>query len=876
MKFSEKNIPSASCLPLYFLSGAAGMIYELVWLRMFAPVVGVEIFALGIVLAVYMGGLGIGAYYWGGRIDRSSRPPLAFYGWLEIGAALGALLVPVFLSGFDWLYQWFFQQIQPGFSVGLLFRLVSCILVLGFPCFLLGGTLPALSRHMVTKAETAGAKVGWLYGMNLAGAVSGTLLCGFYLIENQGVRGAYDWAMMTGLSIGLAALVLSRFFSLPVRLPVEARPRNQSGIATELLTLIGLAGFTGMAYEIIWGRILSLIMRNTVYAYSVMLVTFLTGLFLGDILVSRRMERIHRPYLWLGISQSFTGLYLLFLIPYYYKLDRLSFFLRTGGLLSGGFWAGYLSGRFLLCGLVMLLPAVLTGMAFPLIVKLAFAGTEEKPGTGGIVGKVYLLDSLGMVLASLIIPLVMIPAAGTQTSLFFAVALNLLVAVFCLSRVRDLSVNIRRGILTGLAGGYLVFGYLGRVDLTFREKAAFAGEEIIFYREDYQGLAEVYRQKKTGVLKLVSNRQQQEGDSSLSSVYNQRQQFYLPLLLHPKPEKILAIGLGTGISFGACAYLMNAEAVCLELSPAIAEASKMFTGRLPPPPHKLKVVTADGRNYLKRTADRYDLVFADLFTPYRSGVGNLYSLEHYREVRKHLKKSGLVCQLLLAHQMPPECVDIIMNTFKAVFPEAVLFMTRWNLALISYRDKPFAVDLPAFLKRFRDRNPDLNRYGLNDPYQFLSGFVAPLSELVPPGAGINSDNHPLIEFLTPRYLFNKPDGPLYYENISRLMGRRRKLTGRIIGATPSQSGILDEYYSLRGKSMEAKLANYQGNYLKALGLYKRVFGRNKSDADAAEFLAGYYRNNAAQLEKSGLYEEARSARGKARQALPWNRALLSR
>jgi spermidine synthase len=286
---------------LFFLSGATGLVYEVVWARMLTHVFGTTATAVGTVIAAFMSGLAAGSWLLGKAADRS-RNPLRLYAYLEIGVGLAALcahlildrLTPVYLAVYEMSGR---SDLALGAS-----RFILAFFVIMVPTMLMGGTLPVLARFVVTRLCAVSTGLSTLYAVNTIGAVAGTLMAGFYLIGAYGIHVAVYCAVLLNIGIGVLASIASARVApapaLPVRQAGDEPPTTivgeTPGPKTYKLLLAGLAisGFTSFAYEIYWTRSLVFMMGNSTYALTTMLAAFLTGIALGGYLVRLIMDRV--------------------------------------------------------------------------------------------------------------------------------------------------------------------------------------------------------------------------------------------------------------------------------------------------------------------------------------------------------------------------------------------------------------------------------------------------------------------------------------------------------------------------------------------------------------------------------------------------------
>ena len=458
----------------------SGLVYQVVWVRELVLVFGATTFAVSTVLTAFMGGLALGSFYFGRRSEKITRP-LRLYGLLEIGIGVYGLAVPFIFAVLPSIYHPIWQWLQLSFFTLSIVRFLFAVLVLILPTALMGATLPILSSYYARDARRIGLRVGSLYSLNTFGAVFGAAATGFLLIPMLGMHATTVTAAAINIILGFVALKLSRaeepaaasldeenavedaaiedatrrkakrrFVAWLSILMVAYRTtrsraanwrsagkaaRNSISSATanpdrmRIITTLGgfaLSGFIALSYEVIWSRVLALIIGSSVYAFSIMLTTFLIGLAVGASAASRLVDRIRHPVFVFALIEigvgatSFIGAYLFNDLPYVFVQIY-----RVAGSSSFGV---LLFARFLIASLVMILPTLLLGALFPLVVKIVSSG-ESARASGRTVGDAYAANTLGAIAGSFASGFILIPFLGLLGSLRLCSALNFVIAV---------------------------------------------------------------------------------------------------------------------------------------------------------------------------------------------------------------------------------------------------------------------------------------------------------------------------------------------------------------------------------------------------------------------------------------------------------------
>ncbi|HXV82006.1 MAG TPA: fused MFS/spermidine synthase [Candidatus Binatia bacterium] len=581
----------------FFFSGAAGLIYQVVWTRMLTQIFGNTTYAIATVLSAFMAGLAIGSYLFGKIADRG-RNDFLLYGILEAGVGIYGFAVP-------WLFLLAQKVYGPIFGLNesypFIFNLVLFFLsfvLLVFPTLLMGATLPVLSRFFVRSFAQFGRRVGDLYAINTLGAVIGCAAGGFLLIPTLGMRATVFVA--AGVNLAIAALILL-VDCLRHKEPVELAPQTAAEAvetaATEtapsrllwvLLLAFGLSGFASLVYENAWTRALTLVIGSSIYSFTTMLVTFLIGLSLGGFIYARFFGDREARLSTFGVIELWVGLAALATIPLFERLPLIFVRLLEG---FGDTFTVFLYLQVFLSGLVMFVPTVLLGMTFPLVARL-FTQSLYRVGSG--VGSSYAANTVGAVLGAFAGGFLLIPNIGVQNTILFAVVMNLLIGCVLVW------VDPRMSLVPRLALGFVVLAlavliplrvprwdphvltsgvtiYFDRYEglptnsLRLEEMRR---DDVLFYREGLTSTVSVHRIPGSEYIYFRSNG---KIDGSYGDALSQLMTSYIPMLLHPKAERALTIGLGTGMSAKALATFDTLKEIeVIEIEPAMIEASKFF------------------------------------------------------------------------------------------------------------------------------------------------------------------------------------------------------------------------------------------------------------------------------------------------------------
>ena len=740
---------------LFFVSGASGLIYEVLWTRQLGLIFGVSTYAIATVLATFMGGLALGSYLGGQWVDRA-RSPLRIYAILEAGVGLYALALPMLFAGLRPLYISLYG-LDVSYAVFSFGRAVLAGLVLLVPTTLMGATFPVLVRFWVRSHDDVGRGTGLLYFVNTAGAIVGCLLAGFVLIERLGLRGTTHVAAATNLLLAVVALWLARTPTGAARPAGHEHvaaagdlPGVSPGIARLVLGCAGLSGFVALAAEVLWSRALLRYLYNSTYAFTTMLATFLFGIALGSALFSARLARTRRPLLLLAGLLTGVGCGL--------ALSSASFpYLRTASttLLLGDAIVSFdraLALMFVRAGMILVLPTIFLGALLPLATALC----ARAPGAlGRTVGRVYAVNTLGAIAGSLAASFLLIPGLGMLGTSRLLVGLSLGGAAVVAAAAAE---STRTRVLSVVAGAVVIALYAGIAndDVFKRTFVPDPRIELVYYAEgatDTVGVSQFYGQRTI----LYED---QRGTASTTTYGINFMLGHLPMLLHPgRARHALHICFGVGNSLSAVAAHEELERVDnVELSPHVLEAGPYFwtnDGVLENP--KVRTIINDGRNFLMTTHEMYDVIVMEPPETFTAGVINLYTVEFYREALAHLAPDGVMLQWIPTGQAPMDDERRLLAAFAQVFPHRTMWwqMGGGTVLLIGTRE-PLRIDYQRLrthmaepqvardmaLSQIRGADHLLSMFIFDD--EAFAGFVR--------GATPTTDDRTVLDFSMPRYV----------------------------------------------------------------------------------------------------------------------------
>lgn len=709
----------------FFLSGAAGLAYEVALGRGLLRVLGSTAATAAVVLAAFVGGLGLGARWGGERVARGAHP-LRLYGALEVAAAGAALLALPLCAGLGP------AALAVGAAVpwlGYAARILLAGLVVLPVAFLLGATLPALVGHFVGVGERAARPTAWLYGLNTLGAVLGAVGAGVLGVRALGVDGMLGLAAAVGGGVGLLALALAR--GGPARPAAEAAP---PAAAAWLARHAAFAcGFLGLAIELVAFRLLVFFLEGFTATFAAMLGVFILGLGAGSLLLGPRAVRARRPARLLGGLLLGVALWLalgwLLVVPALEPAMRAIRAATYAGVADPGAIHGALARSALLgAALLLLVPGLLLGPTFALCVRLAEGAGLAR---GRAVGRVYLANSLGSLLAPLVVGFLLVPGLHVPGAwwLLAFVAGGAGVGLFGAgpgrAGARRLALATAAGAglgMAGLAGGLLPADPTALLQHTVVTRGA-GPRTLLEARTDAVTTASVV-ERADGERILYTD---DFAAAATGEAYRyMRLLGHLPVLLAREPRSALVIAFGTGTTAGAVAQHAGVEHLTVvEVSPAVLGLAPWFAevnrGVLDDP--RVEVLCDDGRAVLERATRTWDVITLEPLMPYHPAGLPFYTREFYEVARSRLAEGGVLCQWLPVHALQPALYAALARTFFEVFPDGSLWYFEQSSALIGRRGSgaPTRAEVVARAQAARE---DLAAAGLATPDALAGAFVA--------------------------------------------------------------------------------------------------------------------------------------------------------
>jgi spermidine synthase len=741
---------------LFFGSGISALIYQVLWLRLMGLVFGVTTYAASTVWAAFMGGLAVGSLV-AGRVGDRTRRPLVWFGACELLVGATAVATPAALAALQQFYARLYPALPQSILLLTIVRFVLGAALLIVPTSLMGATLPLVIRSSAFRGSRLAERIALLYGANTAGAIVGALVAGLRLIPGAGLHRTFLVAAAVNLVVGVAAIAMGMRVTLAADRPL-AQQEDDAGARTGpvvsslarglderrlrlVLIVFAISGFTSLALEVVWFRVLMLFLRPTVYGFALMLAAVLGGIAAGSWIVTPLVRRRAAWFDVLAVIECAIGVVALLSFEALPRMGPIANLLRPSLSLVMNEWLVYQA----VGSMLTIFPtALLMGVAFPIGLAL-WTGSAE--GVGGRiaqrVGTFYSMNVAGSILGSIAAGFVLLPQLGSRGSLAVLAGLSVAsgLALVAASR-RRATVRVAVAVAAGAAFATAWFVSLDPFGEFLRQRHP--GEALLWREEGVEATVAVH-QSRSGEISLSLNGNHQ-ASTGRSMVYGHRSIGHLPMLLHPDARRALVVGLGGGATAGAVSVHSGVDVDVVELAGAVVRGARYLRSVnydvLSRPNVHLRV--DDGRNFMLVTHDTYDVITADVIHPIYAGSGNLYSADYFRLMRRVLRPGGIVVQWVAGTDAE---YKTIARTFLSVFPDA----TAWaDGTLLVGSTEPLTLKRADFERKLRapGRAEGARDFGATTFEQLLAAYRAGPAELrafVGDGP-ILTDDRPLVEY----------------------------------------------------------------------------------------------------------------------------------
>ena len=737
---------------LFLVSGLSSLIYQVIWTRSLVFVFGSTQFATSTVLSVFMAGLALGSFIAGKQADKNKINPFLLYGILEGLIAIWALLAPVLFNLAVPIYQLNFQSFHLNpILFGILRYLVAAVILLP-PTTCMGATLPLLSKYVTKTIDTAGDKVGTLYAVNTLGAVLGSMIAGFVLIPVFGL--SKTTIIAAAMNFLLCATVTLLFLNSKKSAeeesssPVEGgtnsslAPQAKSGNEAQvLLWCFCFSGGLSMFYEVGWTRILLMVIGSTTYAFTIMLSTFLVGIFAGSYFCAKKVDKLNSPITWFAVGQVYlclAGLLSLVVFNYLpYANLVLGMMVKKNEFLS-------MVLRFLASAVVLLPITLSLGALFPLAVKVY---ARDISNIGSSVGKLYAMNTCGAIIGAFVAGFFAIPILGSEQSLIVASVLNCAIGAYLLFSFGTIKKSIAG--LVAVASLALGIWSVSTPHLLDQNLVAYAQHErrnlvrkqqipswdvwseamkknTVFYEDGMCATVAVSRDTNVQITSLYTNGHCDASDSG--DMENQAMVSILPLCLKPDAKTACIVGWGSGVTVGYALRFPLMRVICAEIEEVVYKTSEFFhhVNFNPESDPRCVLEPSDGRNFLLGTKEKFDVIVSEPSNPWQIGVCNLFTKEYFSFCKERLQKDGLFAMWCQRNEISPKNLAQIYSALHEVFPYIYFFDSGLGDTCAIASVEPLRLSVPELKKLLSDQKlaPILNRFGVDSPQDFVARCMA--------------------------------------------------------------------------------------------------------------------------------------------------------
>lgn len=766
---------------LIFCSGLAALSYQMIWMREFRLIFGASTAATAAVSAIFMAGLGLGGWLLGPKADKHKQP-LLLYGYLELAISIFAFLFPILLYFMRTVYLKSGGILDLGLVGGTAARLGLAVIVIGIPTFLMGGTLPAVARVVTAENDSSRLSLGTLYGINTIGALFGTLLTTFFILEAFGARQTLYLA--AGINIIVALIAISLAKKNPVLVlttdqkPLAVKVENKGELpAAMALTAAAVVGFAFFLMELVWYRMLGPVLGGSVYTFGLILATALAGIGIGGAL-HPVLFRKRAPSVWYLAATCLLEA-LAFMVPYALGDYIPLLASQTRSIDIFGFW-GLVTSWSVITFIVVFPASIIAGIQFPLLISLLGKGDKN---IGRQTGLTYACNTGGSILGSLaggfgLMPWLTAPGCW-RLSGGLVTLLGVVLIVYALHKMfkeRNFRFKYSRVFIFAIIVVVTIacFTALGPT-AAWRHSAIGSGR--------VQSFSSINDVRNWNVSTRCFTIWEADGVESAVAIYaangysfivngkadghvlgDRGTQIMVGLIgsaLHPEPRRAMVVGLGTGCSAGWLAEVPGMEHVdVVELEPAILHMAdlcapanynvlgKAETGQ------GVRILINDAREVLNTIKAKYDLVVSEPSNPYRAGIASLYTKEFYTEVASRLNEGGIFISWCQAYEIETVTAFTVAATLKSVFPYVECWSSQYGDLVFAASMQPINPDLAALSAKLNaEPYKEAMRvaWGTEGVHGFMSHYLANnefvdmISKTIHP-ANINTDDLMLVEY----------------------------------------------------------------------------------------------------------------------------------
>jgi len=712
-----------------FLSGFSALIYQLVWVRVLGLVFGVSSFAVATVVSVFLLGLGTGSLYFG-KWSEKLKNPLKTYLFVELCIGIFSIVSYLIINNLT-IYKVFYEYSYNHFNFYWisLIRLFLSIVVLFPPVFVIGGTIPLITKYFLTTPERFGSKFSRIYYMNTLGAFAGSMLTGFIFVKYLGVFPTFMIAVTVNL---LISCIIYANKTESAKLPDTI---NETAPYSYMLVILFTTGFISLSYEILWTRILSTYNLATSQSFAVILSGFLLGFSVGSYLISKKIDAIKSLELIfskISILTALSGSLVLFMF------QRFEFLTTS---LANLFHINIFTLSLTLAFTVSFVPSIFMGILFPLGLKI-YSNNINKIGIK--TGKIFFFNTIGSVIGSVLTGFLLIPFAGMWNTTLILVNLSLLIAFYMgLINGKSSKKHFASLLVVFLISNSIIFS--GR--RTFHKEVK--GFDVIYYAEGLTGTVTAIQNK--GYRGLFVDGQNVSGTDYVLTA-DSKMLGHLPLLIAKDPKKSLTVGYGTGAtSYSMLLHGVDVDAV--EIETKIIDAAYLFekVNHHSYNNKNINIIIDDARNYIDVVDRKFDAIATDVTNLKYKRNPYLYTKEYFEIMKNSLNEKGVAAAWLPLGGLSFNDLKILLRTFDLVFPHTtVWYFTQYPTHFLIAIGTPekLKVNLDKLEIDIKNVQNDLKEILVDDVYELASMLLLGENDVdeLTYGKVIHTDNFPILEF----------------------------------------------------------------------------------------------------------------------------------
>jgi spermidine synthase len=792
---SQSYLPAL--LLLFIGSGCAALIYEVVWFQLLQLVIGSSAVSLGVLLGTFMGGMCLGSFLLPRYID-AKHHPLKVYAYLELGIGLMGLLL---LWGMPLV-----NNIYTSIGGNIVVRAIIAAICLLPPTLMMGATLPAIARFVQTTPQGV-AWMGFFYGGNIAGAVVGSLLAGFYLLRVHDMAIATYAAVLLNVTVGVIGILLSRAARYEGAIEAKGASLVRAPGATTVYIAIAISGMTALSAQVLWTRLLTLNFGANVYTFSLILAVFLFGLGIGSTVgaaISRNTSSSRVAFGWCQMlicgALAWAGYMLTESLPYW----------PINPSISSDPWYNF-QLDIVRCLWVVLPGAILWGASFPLALG-AIAAPGQDPAR--LVGGVYAANTVGAIVGSLVCGLLLVVWLGTQQTQMVLIVVSAISALMLLAPVAagegaktqlSWGATILLVLATGAAGllARSVPPVPGLLAAYGRYSATWVGQSNIIHVAEGLNAFVAVSEMPNGV-RNYHNAGKVQASSEPQDMRLQRMLGHITHLVPNSPKKTLVIGCGAGVTAGAVSIGPDVEHVTIaEIERKVPETVAEYFAE-----HNYAVVTNpkvhihidDARHFLLTTDEKFDAITSDPLDPWVKGAATLYTEEFFELVKSRLNPGGVVTLFVQLYESNTAAVKSEIGTFFKAFPNAVVWGNTnngqgYDLVVMGQLE-PIRIDLDAMeaklsSPKYAQVAQSLREIGFSSAVELFSTYAGQPTDLAPwlADAAINRDRNLRLQYLAGMGMNLYQSGPIYAEMIAHSRYPENMFTGSPATLAAVREGI---------------------------------------------------------------------------------------